>query len=53
VSQSIATYCVIFDQWACHGLPRKQIAEDLGVGFFTHAKWIQKSRSADELSPQV
>jgi len=34
------------------GLSRKQVAEDLGVGFSTLAKWIQRSRSMDELPPQ-
>jgi len=34
------------------GLPRRQVAEDLGVGFSTLSKWLQKSRSADELPPQ-
>lgn len=34
------------------GLPRRQVAEDLGVGFSTLSKWIQKSRSANELPPQ-
>ncbi len=29
------------------GLTRKQIASDLGVGFSTLNKWIQKSRSGD------
>lgn len=29
------------------GQPRRQVASDLGVGFSTLAKWIQKSRPAD------
>lgn len=29
------------------GQPRRQVASDLGVGFSTLAKWIQKSRSGD------
>ena len=29
------------------GLSRKQVASDLGIGFSTLAKWIQKSRSED------
>lgn len=33
------------------GLPRRQVAEDLGVGFSTLAKWIQKSRESNELTP--
>ena len=32
------------------GLTRKQVADDLGVGFSTLAKWIQKSRPDDLLS---
>ena len=32
------------------GLTRKQIASDLGVGFSTLAKWIQRSRP-DDLPP--
>ena len=35
------------------GLSRRQVAEDLGVGFSTLVKWIQRSRSADELPPQA
>ena len=35
------------------GLPRRQVAEDLGVGFSTLTKWIQQSRSVDELPPQA
>lgn len=31
------------------GLPRRQVAEDLSVGFSTLAKWIQRSRLADAL----
>ena len=34
------------------GLPRRQVAEDLSVGFSTLSKWIQKSRSSDELPAQ-
>lgn len=29
------------------GLTRKQVASDLGVGFSTLAKWIQKSKPED------
>jgi len=29
------------------GLRRKQVASDLGVGFSTLSKWIQKSRRGD------
>lgn len=29
------------------GLSRKQVASDLGIGFSTLAKWIQKSRPED------
>lgn len=29
------------------GQPRRQVASDLGVGFSTLAKWIQRSRPAD------
>ena len=29
------------------GQPRRQVASDLGVGFSTLAKWIQKSRPGD------
>lgn len=29
------------------GLTRKQVASDLGVGFSTLAKWIQKSKPGD------
>ena len=29
------------------GLTRKQVASDLGVGFSTLSKWIQKSRPGD------
>ena len=29
------------------GLTRKQVASDLGIGFSTLAKWIQKSRPED------
>ena len=29
------------------GQPRRQVASDLGVGFSTLAKWIQKSRHGD------
>lgn len=29
------------------GLSRKQVASDLGVGFSTLSKWIQKSRPGD------
>ena len=29
------------------GQPRRQVAADLGVGFSTLAKWIQRSRPAD------
>ena len=32
------------------GLTRKQVASDLGIGFSTLAKWIQKSKP-DDLSP--
>ena len=32
------------------GLTRKQVASDLGVGFSTLAKWIQRSRP-DDLPP--
>ena len=32
------------------GLTRKQVASDLGVGFLTLAKWIQRSRP-DDLPP--
>ena len=31
------------------GLTRRQVASDLGVGFSTLAKWIQKSRPGDLL----
>lgn len=34
------------------GLSRRQVAEDLSVGFSTLAKWIQRSRSANELPLQ-
>jgi len=34
------------------GLTRKQVASDLGVGFSTLAKWIQKSRPED-MPPKV
>ncbi len=34
------------------GLTRKQVASDLGVGFSTLAKWIQKSQP-DDLPPPV
>jgi transposase len=34
------------------GLPRRQIAEDLGVGFSTLARWIQQSKP-DDLPPQA
>ncbi len=34
------------------GLPRRQVAEDLGVGFSTLARWIQQSRIED-LPPQA
>ena len=34
------------------GQPRRQVAADLGVGFSTLAKWIQKSRPGD-LPPQA
>ena len=34
------------------GLTRKQVASDLGVGFSTLSKWIQKSRP-DDLPPPV
>jgi len=34
------------------GLSRKQVASDLGVGFSTLAKWIQKSKPND-LPPSV
>jgi transposase len=34
------------------GQPRRQVAADLGVGFSTLAKWIQKSRP-DDLPPKV
>ncbi len=30
------------------GLTRRQVATDLGVGFSTLAKWIQKSRPDDQ-----
>ena len=33
------------------GLPRRQIAEYLGVGFSTLTKWIQKSRETDGFPP--
>ncbi len=33
-------------------LPRRQVAEDLSVGFSTLAKCIQRSRSANELPLQ-
>jgi len=33
------------------GLPRRQVADDLNVGFSTLAKWIQKSREIDDLPP--
>ena len=29
------------------GQPRRQVAADLGVGFSTLAKWIQRSRPSD------
>ena len=29
------------------GQPRRQVASDMGVGFSTLAKWIQRSRPAD------
>ena len=29
------------------GQPRRQVATDLGVGFSTLAKWIQRSRPSD------
>ena len=29
------------------GLKRRQVASDLGIGFSTLAKWIQKSRPGD------
>ena len=32
------------------GLTRKQVASDLGIGFSTLAKWIQKSKP-DDLPP--
>ena len=31
------------------GLPRRQVAENLSVGFQTLAKWMQRSRSTDDL----
>ena len=34
------------------GQPRRQVAADLGVGFSTLAKWIQRSRP-DDLPPKV
>lgn len=34
------------------GLTRKQVASDLGIGFSTLAKWIQKSKP-DDLPPKV
>lgn len=34
------------------GQPRRQVASDLGVGFSTLAKWIQKSRPG-ELPPKA
>jgi transposase len=34
------------------GLTRRQVATDLGVGFSTLAKWIQKSRP-DDLPPAM
>lgn len=33
-------------------LSGRQVAEDLGVGFSTLAKWIQRSRSSDDFPPQ-
>ena len=33
-----------------NGLTRKQVASDLGIGFSTLSKWIQKS-SSDSLPP--
>lgn len=32
------------------GLPRRQVASDLGIGFSTLAKWVQKSKP-DDLPP--
>ena len=34
------------------GLTRRQVASDLGVGFSTLAKWIQKSKP-DDLPPVI
>lgn len=31
------------------GLSRRQVAEELSIGFSTLAKWIQKSREIDDL----
>ena len=36
------------------GLPRKQVSTDLGIGFSTLNKWVQRSRDEDILKgPQV
>ncbi|MFK7792508.1 MAG: transposase, partial [Devosiaceae bacterium] len=34
------------------GLTRRQVASDLGIGFSTLAKWIQRSRP-DDLPPSA
>lgn len=35
------------------GLTRRQVASDLGVGFSTLARWIQKLGESDDLPPTV